>query len=550
MDTLRSLLAGNEALLVFVIIGIGHLIGTIRIRGFSLGVAAVLFTGLAFGAWTEPGKPALHVSQAVIELGLILFVYAVGLTSGPGFFRAFLRHGLKYNLAVIAALAIGALVTLGGARVLGLDAGMAAGAFCGGLTNTPAMAAVSHYLHGAAPDLASNPVVGYSVTYPFGLLGGILALHALTWLSRDAFARERAAGQAARAAAAELTTQSYEVTNPDVIGHSLGELAVRDRIGVLVTRIMKRGAVSVPTKYTVLEAGDILTGFGSPPHLEAALPFFGRTSDVKLENSREHLEVLRVLVSRRDVVGKVIDELDLARRFGAQITRVRRADLEFMPTESMRIALGDRLRIVAPRERVAEVTSFFGDSERQKMDLDITALTIGISLGVLVGMLPIPIPGIGSLTLGFAGGPLLVALVLGYFGRTGPVVWTIPLEASETLRHIGLLLFLAGVGVLAGGNIVPALAADGAKVAFLGFAATLATSAACLICLRGFAGAGIVDTLGVASAMLTQPSTLEVGRRLADSDDVYVAYATSQPVAAITKIIFAQVLAIVLLRMS
>jgi putative transport protein len=550
MNGIRDLLLRDEALLLFLIIGIGYLIGEIKVKGFSLGVAAVLFVGLAFGSWQPEGAKPFQVAHAVLEVGLVLFVYAVGLTSGPGFFRAFRDKGMRYNLCVAGAVLGGAVVAMAGGRLMDLEPGMIAGAFCGGLTNTPAMAAASQYLRTQSAALASQPVVGYSVSYPLGLLGGVTALYTLTWLNRGAFAREREERAAAAKRQSELTTQSYVIASGELAGKAIGALRIRDVTGVQLTRIRRAGSdvVRVPTKYDVLGIGDTVTGFGPPEKLRAAVAYFGRESEERLDMNRDHVEILRVLMSRKALVGMKIEELGIDEKFGAQITRVRRADREIMPTEGMTLALGDRLRIVAPREKVAEVTHFFGDSERAKMDLDYTAMTLGISAGVLLGMLPIPVPGLGSVSLGFAGGPLIVALVLGYLGRTGPIVWAIPLEASETIRHIGLLLFLAGVGVLAGNNLVPALSSNGLEVAALGFAVTLATATLCITFLRVFAKAPVIDALGTTSAMLTQPSTLEISRKMSGTDDVYVCYATSQPVAQITKIILAQLLVMVGMR--
>lgn len=547
MNDIRDLLLRDEALLLFLIIGIGYLIGEIKVKGFSLGVAAVLFVGLAFGSWQPAGAKPFHVAHAVTEVGLVLFVYAVGLTSGPGFFRAFRDKGMRYNLCVAGAVMGGAIVAIGGGNALGLEPGMIAGAFCGGLTNTPAMAAASQFLRTQSEALASQPVVGYSVTYPLGLLGGVTALYALTWVNKAAFAREREERAAAAKRQSELTTHSYVIASEALAGKAIGALRIREVTGVQLTRIRENGSdvVRVPSKYTVLQLGDTVTGFGPPEKLREAIAYFGAESDERIDMQRDHVEILRILMSKKSLVGTKIDELGIDEKFGAQITRVRRADREFMPTEGMTLALGDRLRVVVPREKVTEVTHFFGDSERAKMDLDYTAMTLGISAGVLLGMLPIPIPGLGSVSLGFAGGPLIVALVLGYLGRTGPIVWAIPLEASETIRHIGLLLFLAGVGVLAGNNLVPALSSNGLQVAGLGFGITASTALLCMTFLRVFAKAPVIDALGTTSAMLTQPSTLEISRKMSGADDVYVCYATSQPVAQITKIILAQLLVMI-----
>jgi len=252
--------------------------------------------------------------------------------------------------------------------------------------------------------------------------------------------------------------------------------------------------------------------------------------------------MLRILVSNKKLVGRTIAELELDRRFNAQITRVRRADIDMLVYPEMRLEMGDRLRVVMPRQLVGEVSRYFGDSERAMAELDFTALTMGIVLGVLVGMIPFPLPGCGSVALGIAGVPLVVALVLGRIGRTGPIVWSIPLEANETLRHIGLLFFLAGVGVNAGGRFLETLTSTGPQLLLLGAAITLVSVGTTMALLRRIGHSSVAGTLGATSGMHTQPASLARSRELTQSDEVFVTYAITYPVAMIGKIILAQVI--------
>jgi putative transport protein len=209
------------------------------------------------------------------------------------------------------------------------------------------------------------------------------------------------------------------------------------------------------------------------------------------------------------------------------------------------LELGDKLRIVAPIDRMTELSGFFGDSERHVAELDYTAITLGISAGVLLGMLPFPIPGGEAVSLGFAGGPLVTGLILGKIGRTGRIVWSIPLEANHALRHIGLLFFLAGVGVTAGSSFFEALATAGFELFILGALTTAFTAILAMSLLQSWGGATVVQTLGATSGMQTQPATLARARELVDCDDIYVAYATTYPVAMIVKIVLAQLLLLI-----
>jgi len=467
-------------------------------------------------------------------------VYAVGLAGGPGFFAALRRDGLRFNAAVAVSLVAGALLAVVLGRAMGLSSGLVAGAYCGGLTNTPALAAATDLLRRSSPATAGDPALGYSLAYPFGVLGGLLALATIARIERASFSRETAAARARDGAARRLLLRNFAVTNPALFGKCLAELRVREAAGVVLSRVRHGDRAAVPTDQTRLHEGDTVLAVGSEEDLARALAFFGAPSDDRLEIATEGIEVRRLVVSNRDVVGKTLGELRLGERFNAQATRLRRGDVDIVPLPDMRLEPGDRLRIVAPADALEEVARLLGDSPRRVAELDYTAIALGIAIGVAVGMVPIPIPGGGVLRLGFAGGPLLVALVLGKLGRTGPFSWFVPYEANMTMRHIGLLLFLAGVGVTAGGRLTEALARSGWQIFILGAAITIVTTTVAMVLLRVFGRAGVVAAMGATAGMHTQPATLARAHEMTGTDDVYVAYATTYPVAMIAKILIAQ----------
>jgi len=251
-------------------------------------------------------------------------------------------------------------------------------------------------------------------------------------------------------------------------------------------------------------------------------------------------------VKQRELAGKTIRQLELDRKFNAQITRLRRVDMDMVPDYyTTKIQLGDRVRVIMPKDKAAEVAEFFGDSERSISELDFTALTLGISLGVLLGMIPIPVPGGSYVSLGFAGGPLVAGLNFGKLGRTGPLVWSLPMESNQSLRHIGLLFFLAAVGVMAGGRFFHALSSSGWQLFTLGLLTTSITTALTLLLLRHYGKATVVEAIGATSGMQTQPATLARAYEMSKCDDTFVAYATTYPVAMIGKILIAQLIIII-----
>lgn len=544
MEAFREIIAQSEPLLLFLVIGIGFMLGQIRYRGFKLGVAGVLFIGLLFGAWRPEGAEPLAIAHQVMQIGLILFVYTVGLNSGAGFFASMRSKGLRFNAALMAALGIGAIATLVVGMWMGLGPGQIAGVFCGGLTNTPALAATTELMANTGIGNPSDPAVGYSMTYPFGIIGGLLAFGIFLRIYKKAAEKEHDEAQAKDRLRSNLSSADFEIRNPALIGRPIGELRVQEKTGLIISRHCHSGDTHVPTKYSVLQEGDIVTVAGSETNIDKAEEYFGvRSENHDVEHSGKII-IRRILISNKKVSGRSIQSLELDRLFGAQITRLRRVDVDTMPEHTTKLQLGDRVRVVMPEDKVGEVAKFLGDSEQDITELDYIALTLGISLGVLIGMIPIILPGGTSVSLGFAGGPLVAGLVLGKLGRSGPLVWSLPSESNNALRHIGLLFFMAAVGIMAGGRFFDALTTDGWQLLTLGFITTTLTTALTLILLRYYGKATIVEAIGATSGMQTQPATLARAYELSQSDRTYVAYAITYPAAMVGKILIAQLLAI------
>lgn len=545
MDNLREIFAESEPLLLFAVIGIGFLIGQISIKGFKLGVAAVLFVGLLFGGWHPAGQASFSIAHQVMQVGLILFVYTIGLSSGSGFFSSFKKQGIRFNIAVIFALTTGATVALMIGHWMGLHAGQIAGVFCGGLTNTPALAGVTELMQNSGIGDARDPAVGYSMTYPFGILGGMLAFHIFAWVYRKQAQQEQADAEVREKMRTALVSATFEVRNPQLYDRPIGELRIQEKVGVIVSRQKHGDSVCVPTKYSTLHEGDIVATVGAEEAIGKAEQFFGARSEEILEEKDHSIVMRRILVSCKNLAGKTIEQLELDRHFNAQITRLRRTDVDIVPDYGTTIQLGDRVRVIMPKNKAEKVAKFFGDSERSITELDYTALTLGISLGVLLGMIPIPLPGGTPVSLGFAGGPLVAGLILGKLGRTGPLVWSLPEESNQALRHMGLLFFLAAVGVMAGGRFFDALSTNGAFLFGAGFATTTVTTVMSLLLLKYWGRGTIVESIGATSGLQTQPATLALAYDISKSDDTYVAYATTYPVAMVGKILLAQLLVII-----
>lgn len=539
-----TVLADNPLLLLFVTCAAGYALGRVRVKGASLGVAAVLFVGLALGSV----DPSLRVPDFAFTFGLAVFVYAIGLSSGAAFFASFGRTSLRDNAFVMVVLVLGAALVYLAARALGLTAAVASGLFAGSLTNTPALAGVLEQIRHSAPPgtaetLLSEPVVGYSVAYPMGVLGPILVITAMRALYRVDYLAEAERLRDVPLVQKAISNLTLRVTNPVVAGQSVREMHRSTGLRVVVSRIEHEGQVRVADGDSRLALGDRLVVVGRPDDVAFACAALGEADPHRLDTDRGTYDVRRVFVSRKEVVGRRIRELQLPERFGAVITRVRRGDIDVIASGDTVLELGDRVRLVAQRDRMPAVSRLFGDSYKVLSEVDLLTFGLGMSLGLLVGLVPIPLPGGVSFTLGSAGGPLLVGLVLGAVRRTGPLVWTIPYSANLTLRQIGLILFLAAVGLSSGYTFVSTFAAAGGVVILLA-GAVVSILVPLVTIVVGYRVLGIPFGMltGVVSSMHTQPAILGFATEQAGDESPNIGWALVYPLSMITKIVLAQVI--------
>lgn len=551
MNTLVPLLAANPLLLLFCVIGLGYLVGSARVFGFSLGVAAVLFVGLAFGAVS----PTLALPEYIHVLGLVLFVYAVGLQSGPGFFSSFNRRGLRLNLVAVLLLALGAVVAVVVGRLARLPGAEIAGVFCGALTNTPALATTVETLKaltggqaGAEAELA-RPVVAYGLAYPFGVLGVILAFALFTRLFRVDFAREESERRKAAGADAILS-RTFRVTNPGLFGLSVHQaLAMLVEPGFALSRVQRGETSEVALPETRLGEGDLVVAVGNAAAMEKAKMLFGEARVEHLPAPQEAgITYRRIFVSSHEVVGRTVEQSGLE-RFHATITRVRRGDADFVPDADTVLELGDRVRVVAPAAELDRVTKYLGDSIRALSETDFLSLSLGVVLGVLLGMVSLPLPHGMTFKLGFAGGPLIVALIVGRLERTGPITWGLPFEANLVMRQLGLVLFLAGIGTRAGQGLGSTFASGGWLIIATGAAVTAAVAVGGILAGYRFLKLPMSAVMGVVSGMQTQPACLAFATQHSGNDMPNQWYASVYPASMIAKILLAQVLVGVLLKL-
>lgn len=506
-------------LALFAACALGHALGQISVAGFSLGVGAVLFAGLALGAVAPAAAPPALVSS----VGLVMFLYGIGIQYGRQFFDGLRGPGLAWNLVGAAGVigALGLALALGGAA--GLSPTYSVGLFAGSLTSTPALQ--------AAVDAAGNrdPSIGYSVAYPFGVIGPILCLFA--------FAR----GVTPRLAPPAAQPGHVEITLAERCPATVGALVAALPPGVDLVSVRQGHENQLPDSRIRLAGGDGVLLVGLPAALEEARRALGHADPGRISKDRSGLDMGRFFVSRPALVGKPLGALPLPEGFAAKITEVRRGDALLLPGPGLVLEYADRVGVIAPRESLPELRRHFGDSIKATVELSHTSVTLGMSLGVLLGLVELPLPGIGSFSLGLAGGPLIMALILGRVGRTGSVNWHIPLSANLSLRNFGLALFLAAVGLGAGAPFVSTVSSTGFTLLGIGAAVVLGMIAIVMALGHFLLRMSTDDLFGAVSGAAGNPAVVVYANRALASDRIDIAYATLFPSMTILKIVCAQV---------
>lgn len=548
METFRHLLGENPVLLLFIIAGLGYAFGQIKILGFNVGIAAILFAGLAIGAFF----PELKLPEAYYRLGLVLFVYTVGLSSGPSFFASLKRKGIRDNFFVMSMILIGFALTLLFSLIFKIKSTYASGMFAGSLTNTPALAGILEYLkeynihHPLAHKIISEPVVAYAVTYPIGVIGMILSIYIFQKIWKVDYKKERVDSYASSASNEKISTVTVKVNNIEIENINIHVYASKNNLNLLFGRIKRNDELSLVDDYSFFKVNDLISITGAQNDREKAIKILGELSDEHLENDRSEFDFRRIFVSNTDIAGKKVSELDL-NKFGAIITRIRRGDVDFLATSESILELGDRVRVITPLKNLEQISKYFGDSYKKLSEVDVISFSLGIALGLLLGSIPFPLYQGATFKLGFAGGPLIVALVLGKIRKTGKILWQIPYNTNLTLRQFGMILFLAGVGLTSGSQFVSIFSEPVGLYIFLsGFIVTFITAILTLWIGYIFLKIPMNILIGILSGLQTQPAILAFSSEQTENDLPNIGYATVYPFAMILKILLAQILLIYL----
>jgi putative transport protein len=535
-----KLLSESSLLLLFMVLAVGAPLGKIKIAGVNLGIASVLFTGLAFGAMS----PDIKLPAILYEIGLVLFIYCVGISSGEQFFGNLKKKGWRENSLALGTIMVAFVILLLVSTFSSLKYTHLAGIFAGSLTNTPALAASLEFIKGASPvelveSVLAEPVVAYSVSYPMGVIGMILAIVLFQKIFKTSLKTEAAVTESEK-----LTNATVLVTNPLIQGQSIRKLKKENKLNVVFGRIKQNEAsyLALDTMSPIL--GDLMTVVGKRAEVEKAIALFGRQSETHLEMDHQQLDMRRVFVSNHELIGQSLKDLNLPHTMGIIITRIRRGDSDILPNANTTLQFGDRVRILTGRRELTSASKFFGDSYAAQSEIDILTLSLGVAAGFFLGMIPIPLLGGIVLKLGIAGGPLIVALLLGSINRIGKLVFVMPYSANNTVRQLGLVLFLAGVGTRSGYAFRETLihSDNGFTFFALGAALTLTIAFFFLFIGHRFLNIPFPRLAGMLAGLQTQPAVLAFVNEQAKSEQPNIGYSSIFPIATLAKIIFVQIL--------
>lgn len=527
-------------LVLFSILALGSWLGQLSVRRVSLGSAGVFFVALVFGHF------GFTVPKAIMELGLLLFVYAVGLQAGPSFFRTFRRQGSQFAIIGIVTVTAGALATVVIARGMRLPYDLAAGLFTGALTNTPALAAAVDAVSRIDPQRSATVAVGYGIAYPFSLIGIVLLVQALpAMLRRDVRAEEKRWLQSQQAERLALQVKQYLISNPNCEGKLLRELNPHRMSRVNISRVRQGDRVFAATPEVVLHQGDIVMVVGPEDELAKMRLLLGEETQVPMDVNTNVASV-DVEVTESSLVGKTLASLKVWERYTVVITRIRRQGIEITPAGSSTLEMGDTLRVVGERSSVAQFVQLASRDSRRVDETNMVPFLIGLVLGILLGAIPFRLPNGMVLKLGAAGGAFLVSLLVGHFGHIGPFRMYVPPAARNLSRELGLMLFLAGAGTTAGAPLWSVVRQQGFSLFLAGAAITIVAVIAGLTVMLKVYRMDILGTLGALCAGMTNPPGLAAANAQAETDLPALIYASIFPVALIFKIIMAQVLVTVL----
>ncbi|EEW0189053.1 putative transporter [Escherichia coli] len=531
---------------------VGLFIGNVKFRGIGLGIGGVLFGGIIVGHFVSQAgmtlsSDMLHVIQ---EFGLILFVYTIGIQVGPGFFASLRVSGLRLNLFAVLIVIIGGLVTAILHKLFDIPLPVVLGIFSGAVTNTPALGAGQQILRGLGTPMEMVDQMGmsYAMAYPFGICGILFTMWMLRVIFRVNVETEAQQHESSRTnGGALIKTINIRVENPNLHDLAIKDVPILNGDKIICSRLKREETLKVPSPDTIIQLGDLLHLVGQPADLHNAQLVIGQEVDTSLSTKGTDLRVERVVVTNENVLGKRIRDLHFKERYDVVISRLNRAGVELVASGDISLQFGDILNLVGRPSAIDAVANVLGNAQQKLQQVQMLPVFIGIGLGVLLGSIPVFVPGFpAALKLGLAGGPLIMALILGRIGSIGKLYWFMPPSANLALRELGIVLFLSVVGLKSGGDFVNTLV-NGEGLSWIGYGA-LITAVPLItvgILARMLAKMNYLTMCGMLAGSMTDPPALAFANNLhPTSGAAALSYATVYPLVMFLRIITPQLLAV------
>ena len=531
---------------------VGLFIGNVKFRGIGLGIGGVLFGGIIVGHFVSQAgmtlsSDMLHVIQ---EFGLILFVYTIGIQVGPGFFASLRVSGLRLNLFAVLIVIIGGLVTAILHKLFDIPLPVVLGIFSGAVTNTPALGAGQQILRdlGTPMEMVDQMGMSYAMAYPFGICGILFTMWMLRVIFRVNVETEAQQHESSRTnGGALIRTINIRVENPNLHDLAIKDVPILNGDKIICSRLKREETLKVPSPDTIIQLGDLLHLVGQPADLHNAQLVIGQEVDTSLSTKGTDLRVERVVVTNENVLGKRIRDLHFKERYDVVISRLNRAGVELVASGDISLQFGDILNLVGRPSAIDAVANVLGNAQQKLQQVQMLPVFIGIGLGVLLGSIPVFVPGFpAALKLGLAGGPLIMALILGRIGRIGKLYWFMPPSANLALRELGIVLFLSVVGLKSGGDFVNTLV-NGEGLSWIGYGA-LITAVPLItvgILARMLAKMNYLTMCGMLAGSMTDPPALAFANNLhPTSGAAALSYATVYPLVMFLRIITPQLLAV------
>ena len=539
----------QAVMVLSLICATGLALGKVKIFGVSLGVTFVFFAGIVAGhSGVQIDPQMLALAQ---NFGLILYIYALGLQVGPGFFSSFKKGGIRLNLIAFMLLIVGSAMALGIYWTSGTTLPDTVGLLAGAVTNTPMLGAAQQTLLQMNPEgaeAANSMAMACAVAYPFGIVGMILAVLIL----RSALAPKGTEAKEDHSKGNTFITE-YQVSNPGIFGKTIQQVRQAADCQFVISRVWKDGRVMIPTSETILEKVEHIMVISSRNDVEKIRTIFGHQEDVDWNKKDidwnaidSQLVSRKILVTKPEHNGVKLGDLKLRNSYGINITRVNRAGIDLLPSRNLRLQLGDKLTIVGEGRSVDNVSAVLGNEAKQLNTPNLLPIFIGIILGLVLGSIPLRIPGMSMpIKLGIAGGPIIVGILMGAFGPRFHIATYTTQSANLMLRQLGLTIFLAGLGLSAGDGFFEAVfSTEGLKWVIISISLAMVP-----VLLVGFVAArffktGYADNVGMLCGSMANPFALEFTGPVSEGEDPAVAYATVYPAGIFLRVISAQLIII------